>query len=514
MSIARTVCVLVPLAGLALSAHAQTAPVFRLVGALPGTNTYSSGYGVSEDGSVVVGHSGNNYYYGSSSHSFRWTRSGGIEDLNPLAPASGAYAVSADGLIAVGGEISGSEHAVRYMPDTSSAADQLYHGGQCFGISRDGTIAVGYSTASGGGGGGGGGGGFRPHRATRYPAESGSVEFIDTPASGVVAPTSSESFATSNDGSVVVGWGVFGGVQRGFRWTPTGGMTPITPAGGVAYSVSGDGSVIVGDFVSGTVRHAFRWTASSGLVDLGTLPGNLRSSAYAVSNDGSTIVGMAQQNNGVGAQRAFIWRADIGLQDLNVVLGAAMPAGYTLTEGRSLNSNGTVIAGGSRTPTGGVEAWVVNAPQCISAAASASPADQTLYSGANLNLAVTPAGFGPFQFQWRKNGVNIEGATAATLAFAPALMDDSGSYDCIISGFYGSSGTTPAQIAVECLGDLDRNAQVDDMDFVGFAQAYDVLLCEDALMPAGCPADFTKDGHVDDTDFVQFAVAYDQLVCH
>ena len=58
---------------LALAAGAAQGQVtsFHMIGSLAGTNNYSSGYGISDDGSVCVGHSGNNFYYGSSSHAFR-----------------------------------------------------------------------------------------------------------------------------------------------------------------------------------------------------------------------------------------------------------------------------------------------------------------------------------------------------------------------------------------------------------------------------------------------------------
>ncbi len=345
---------LTAVAGIAGAASA-TVPTFHLVGALPGSNTFSSGYGVSEDGSVVVGHSGNNYYYGSSSHAFRWSSDTGIEDLDPLAPAAGAYGVSADGTIIVGGETSGSVKAVRWGAGTSSVTDQLYHGGECYGLSRDGNIAIGWSAS---GGAGGGGGAFRPHRAIRY-GNSGHLEYIDTAAAGVVDPTNSEALATNTDGSVVVGWGVFNGVQRAFVWTSAAGMTPITTGAGIANGVSGDGTVVVGDFAIGQTRHAFRWTAAAGLTDMGTLAGGVRSDAYAISTDGSTIVGMSAATAFGGGQRAFVWRADVGMQDLNTLLGGVIPVGFTLTEVRAVNSTGTVIAGGSLTPTNGVEAWVV-----------------------------------------------------------------------------------------------------------------------------------------------------------
>ena len=342
-------------AGMGAAANAQT-QTFRLIGALPGSNTFSSGYGVSEDGSVVVGHSGNNYYYGSSSHAFRWSDETGIQDLDVLAPAAAAYAVSGDGLTIAGSEISGSTSALRWGTSNSAVSEQLFHGGEIYGISRDGSTFVGYDAS--GGGGGGGGGAFRPHRAIRY-TDRGRVEFIDTNA----LANTSEALGASADGSVVVGWTLLNTVgNRAFRWTAADGMVNIAASVVSNYSraaaVSGDGSVVVGEFNTNGAVHAFRWTAAGGFMDMGTLPGFRTSSAYAITADGSTIFGRSTDATGLN-QRAFIWRADLGMRDLNVILGGVVPAGFVLTEARACNATGTVIAGGSKTPTNGVEAWVV-----------------------------------------------------------------------------------------------------------------------------------------------------------
>lgn len=64
-----------------------------------------------------------------------------------------------------------------------------------------------------------------------------------------------------------------------------------------------------------------------------------------------------------------------------------------------------------------------------------------------------------------------------------------------------------------CIADLNNDTIVDDTDFVIFADAYQILLCSDPLMPAGCASDLVRDGAVDDTDFVVFAQAYQSLVC-
>lgn len=67
--------------------------------------------------------------------------------------------------------------------------------------------------------------------------------------------------------------------------------------------------------------------------------------------------------------------------------------------------------------------------------------------------------------------------------------------------------------AAICSGDLNHDSMVDDSDFVAFSPMYDILLCEDAAMPAGCPADLNIDGFVDDDDFQIFASAYNILTC-
>lgn len=64
-----------------------------------------------------------------------------------------------------------------------------------------------------------------------------------------------------------------------------------------------------------------------------------------------------------------------------------------------------------------------------------------------------------------------------------------------------------------CPGDLNLDGVVDDADFVGFVQGYDLLDCADAAMLPPCGADLNGDLFVDDSDFVGFVVGYNELVC-
>jgi hypothetical protein len=64
-----------------------------------------------------------------------------------------------------------------------------------------------------------------------------------------------------------------------------------------------------------------------------------------------------------------------------------------------------------------------------------------------------------------------------------------------------------------CPADLNGDGVVDDLDFVIFADSYNVMDCSDPDMPGACEADFTGDGLVDDADFLVFATGYERLLC-
>lgn len=82
-------------------------------------------------------------------------------------------------------------------------------------------------------------------------------------------------------------------------WTSGGGTValgslPGNAAGGSATSVSADGSTIVGFSTWDSTAQAFRWTQTEGMIGLGIVPGGQESTAYAISDDASYIVGTSQ----------------------------------------------------------------------------------------------------------------------------------------------------------------------------------------------------------------------------
>ena len=149
--------------------------------------------------------------------------------------------------------------------------------------------------------------------------------------------------AVSGDGSVVVG-----DSSQAFRWTAATGIVPLDAHSQditLARGVSADGSVAVGLAMRGggpfTPPQAVRWTAGGGALDLGTLPDDTISSAFAVSGDGSTVVGLSQ-GLAVQSDHAFVWTAAVGMVAVGDLPGGA---GQTIAYG--VSGDGSVVAGTS-----------------------------------------------------------------------------------------------------------------------------------------------------------------------
>lgn len=79
------------------------------------------------------------------------------------------------------------------------------------------------------------------------------------------------------------------------------------------------------------------------------------------------------------------------------------------------------------------------------------PVDDSVCVGSALTLRVDPGGAFPLQFQWRKDGEDIPGATESELVIIPATAADEGDYDVLVSNDYGSVVSDPASVTIfEC----------------------------------------------------------------
>lgn len=76
------------------------------------------------------------------------------------------------------------------------------------------------------------------------------------------------------------------------------------------------------------------------------------------------------------------------------------------------------------------------------------PASSAAGTGANLTLAVVAGGSPPLTYEWRKNGVAIDGAGGATLSFPALSATDAGDYTVVVENANGTAASEAAHIAI------------------------------------------------------------------
>ena len=347
----RSLCVLIGLAALGLAPRAEAAVSFTPLGDLPGGNFYSYAWGVSADGTKVVGWG----LSASDLEAVTWDATNGMVSLGPFATENfpwSASAVSADG-ITVAGRGSSDSGTEAFIWDATNGMISLgdLAGGsffsEAFGISADGVTVVGRSNSESG------------REAFIWDATNGMVGLGDF-AGGVF---SSEAWGVSADGTTVVGGATSGSGQEAFRWDATNGMVGLgTFTDGYSYSVakavSADGTRIVGG-VGSSVHQAFIWDAINGIVPIGDLAGgSVFSEALGVSADGTTVVGWGTSDN--SDLEAFIWDATNGMRELDAVLasGGVDLTGWVLSQATGISADGLTIVGYGTNPSGFFEAWI------------------------------------------------------------------------------------------------------------------------------------------------------------
>jgi hypothetical protein len=105
---------------------------------------------------------------------------------------------------------------------------------------------------------------------------------------------------------------------------------------------------------------------------------------------------------------------------------------------------------------------------------TSQPQSETVTVGANVTFSVTATGTAPLSYQWQKDGVNLVGATNATLILSNVSTNDSSIYDVVVSNAFGSvtSWTAPLTVTLS----LNVSPQITGVVFSGSAGNYTVTV--------------------------------------
>ena len=109
------------------------------------------------------------------------------------------------------------------------------------------------------------------------------------------------------------------------------------------------------------------------------------------------------------------------------------------------NSAGDVVFGAYR--SGSREMWLAydsqEPPHIVK-----HPSSCTVSVGTNVVLDVIAAGASPMQYQWRKDGVAIAGATTSIVQISNVQTNDSGDYTIVVANSYGSATSASGTLVV------------------------------------------------------------------
>jgi len=79
---------------------------------------------------------------------------------------------------------------------------------------------------------------------------------------------------------------------------------------------------------------------------------------------------------------------------------------------------------------------------------SQQPAGSTNLAGNNVTITTVGHGIGALAYQWRLNGVNLDGATNASLTLTNAQFTNAGGFSVVVTSPYGASNSVSAPVVV------------------------------------------------------------------
>ena len=145
------------------------------------------------------------------------------------------------------------------------------------------------------------------------------------------------------------------------------------------------------------------------------------------------------------APLSYQWRKN------SVNIAGATAVSYTTPATTTSDSGSTfsvVVTNTAGTVTSSTATLTVN-PAPVSPTITTQPGSQTVTAGQTTTFAVVAAGTAPLSYQWKKNGVNIAGATLSSYTTPATTTSDSGStFSVVVTNTAGTVASAAATLTV------------------------------------------------------------------
>ena len=128
--------------------------------------------------------------------------------------------------------------------------------------------------------------------------------------------------------------------------------------------------------------------------------------------------------------------------------GATAPVLAFATTATADTGSYTVVATNTLGSTTSTAATLTVNAAPVAPAITAPPVAQTVNAGANVTFGVAATGTAPITFQWKKNTVDLPGATQATLTLSGVQFADAGNYSVVLTNPIGTTVSTPVALVV------------------------------------------------------------------
>jgi len=244
-----------------------------------------------------------------------------------------------------------------------------------------------------------------------------------------------------------------------FQWrrntSPISGATgPSYTDSSVAFGDGGDYDCVVTGLCGDATTAAATLTVQTGVV-INSNPALLTrclgtSATFSVTAGGSTPIDFQWRRNGTPIAGAI----GSSLVINPVVVGSAGTYDVVISNPcASITSNGALLI-------------VLSTPIITT-----EPSDVATCLGTDVSFSVVGTG-GNLNYQWRRNAVNLPGATFPTLNLTGVLLADEGTYSVVVSNTCGSDTSADRTLTI-CPADWDCDGDTDSDDIILFFGNWD-----------------------------------------